>query len=593
MFGPLYHYELVRLARKGHGTVMRCAYALVILTGLLFTYSAHFPGHNLLAEPFASRGSMPAGDMARLAGAFTAVILAVQNVAVLVLTPAYLAGAVAGEKERGTLELLFTTHLSDREIVLGKLAARVTHLGGVLLAGLPLLAITQVWGGVDIFLLSAAFLAAVLNLIAAGSVCMACSVRSTTVIGALGSSYTAVAVLTVLYFMFGWTATSCGLFETLRERPTGAFVSLPVRSVGDLFGPIPVCVLCNGLVALVGVVCAVFDLRSFALRQAEATAPAVAAPRPAGPVPAASGQLRPLPPVGRWPLLWKETNRGKQHFSPAVERLLERYWLALVIIPALVGWLFSVRFDRVPGQGGVRTLDQDLRIFLAVCGVIVFVVFAIGWCWDVAFRSATSVCREREQKTLDALLTVPASRSAVLGAKWLGSILAARVGYVVMFAAVYTVGCGALPLQKVPLLTLALASQVAVLASLGVRVSVASRTTLRAQVVMAVLLLVLFCGGWVAPLFDAGAEASMQAKAVPLTKGTARALVYDVGINPVGGWLWTFHLTRWETSQPSGFERAIDARRDEVMVYAALACGLAAAVLFLDACRCLRAGQKG
>ena len=52
------------------------------------------------------------------------------------------------EKERDTLRLLFTTPLLDREIVLGKLLGRLTHLGTVILAGLPILSLIPIWGGV-------------------------------------------------------------------------------------------------------------------------------------------------------------------------------------------------------------------------------------------------------------------------------------------------------------------------------------------------------------------------------------------------------------------------------------------------------------
>jgi len=48
-------------------------------------------------------------------------------------------------------------------------AARSVHLGGVLLAGLPLLALIQLWGGVDARLLTAAYLMAGLNLLTIGA----------------------------------------------------------------------------------------------------------------------------------------------------------------------------------------------------------------------------------------------------------------------------------------------------------------------------------------------------------------------------------------------------------------------------------------
>jgi ABC-type transport system involved in multi-copper enzyme maturation permease subunit len=155
MFGPLYYYELVRLARKGRSTAVRCGYALAVFATLFFVYRDRFPHYSPILDPFAAEATQ-GRELARLANDFVMAVLVVQTVAILVLTPAYLAGSIAGEKERGTLDLLFMTHLTDREIVLGKLAAHVTHLGGVFLAGLPLLAVTQLWGGVDFSALLAA-----------------------------------------------------------------------------------------------------------------------------------------------------------------------------------------------------------------------------------------------------------------------------------------------------------------------------------------------------------------------------------------------------------------------------------------------------
>ena len=129
--------------------------------------------------------SVPLAQLAHFAGSFAVVILALQGVAVLLLTPAYLAGAIAEERERRTLELLFTTHLTDREVVLGKLFSRLTHLAGVLLAGLPVLSMLQLWGGVSLSVLLAGFAVTGLTLLSVGGVSMLCSVLCRTSLGAV------------------------------------------------------------------------------------------------------------------------------------------------------------------------------------------------------------------------------------------------------------------------------------------------------------------------------------------------------------------------------------------------------------------------
>src|SRR5438270_3573618 len=117
MVGPLFFYDLVRLARRGRSILLRVTYALALFAALFVAYQIRFPTHDLLTAPLASPKSVPPGELSQLAGHFVFSIFLVVTAAIFVLTPAYLAGAVAEEKERRTLELLFTTHLSDGEIV--------------------------------------------------------------------------------------------------------------------------------------------------------------------------------------------------------------------------------------------------------------------------------------------------------------------------------------------------------------------------------------------------------------------------------------------------------------------------------------------
>jgi ABC-type transport system involved in multi-copper enzyme maturation permease subunit len=63
--------------------------------------------------------------------------------------PAYTAGAVCLDRARGTLLHLLATDLSDAEIVLGKLAARLIPVLGLLLASVPVLFAAILLGGID------------------------------------------------------------------------------------------------------------------------------------------------------------------------------------------------------------------------------------------------------------------------------------------------------------------------------------------------------------------------------------------------------------------------------------------------------------
>src|SRR5205823_1959929 len=137
---------------------------------------------------------LPVNEQARFAASFFHSFLVAQFAAVLLLTPALTAGALAEERERGTLPLLLATQLEGRQIVLGKLLSRVGHLVLLLLAGVPVLALLQLLGGVDPSLLVAGFAITLLTLVSTASVSLFCSASAGRVRDAVFLSYALIAV---------------------------------------------------------------------------------------------------------------------------------------------------------------------------------------------------------------------------------------------------------------------------------------------------------------------------------------------------------------------------------------------------------------
>jgi AcrR family transcriptional regulator len=87
-------------------------------------------------------------DMAqRGAGAFTLISYA-QVAAICLLTPLFMAGAIAQESNPRTWEVLLTTPLSSAQIVLGNLMGRLFFAIALLVATLPLCLVTRIFGGV-------------------------------------------------------------------------------------------------------------------------------------------------------------------------------------------------------------------------------------------------------------------------------------------------------------------------------------------------------------------------------------------------------------------------------------------------------------
>ncbi|MBX0331344.1 ABC transporter permease [Oscillochloris sp. ZM17-4] len=70
-------------------------------------------------------------------------------VQVCVITPALTAGAISGEKERQSYDLLITTLLSPLQIVLGKLASALAFAMLLIFASLPMAGLAFLFGGVS------------------------------------------------------------------------------------------------------------------------------------------------------------------------------------------------------------------------------------------------------------------------------------------------------------------------------------------------------------------------------------------------------------------------------------------------------------
>lgn len=69
---------------------------------------------------------------------------------VLFVVPAFTSGAISGERERQTLEILLTTRLRPVQIVLGKLASSISSMLLLVVSSLPVLSIVFAIGGIGI-----------------------------------------------------------------------------------------------------------------------------------------------------------------------------------------------------------------------------------------------------------------------------------------------------------------------------------------------------------------------------------------------------------------------------------------------------------
>jgi len=97
-------------------------------------------------------------------------IVGIELFLVTFIVPAFTAGAITGERERQTYDLLRTTLLSPRAFVVGKLLSALSYVFLLLLAAIPLQSIAFLFGGVTIDEILLSFVILLVTAIALGTI---------------------------------------------------------------------------------------------------------------------------------------------------------------------------------------------------------------------------------------------------------------------------------------------------------------------------------------------------------------------------------------------------------------------------------------
>jgi ABC-type transport system involved in multi-copper enzyme maturation permease subunit len=92
---------------------------------------------------------------------------------VALLSPIFTAGAITQEKDSQTYDILLATPLTNGQIILGSLLSRVFFVVALLVSGIPVFAVTQIFGGVAIVSIVISFLIAASTALVTGAAAMA------------------------------------------------------------------------------------------------------------------------------------------------------------------------------------------------------------------------------------------------------------------------------------------------------------------------------------------------------------------------------------------------------------------------------------
>ncbi len=501
LLGPLFVLETTRLARRGTAIWLRCLYAVALLLALY--------------RSFPHKATADKNEIARFAEDFSELFLTVQTVAVFFLVPLVFGGAISDDKERRSLDFLLMSHLSARQIVLAKYASRVLNVAGLMLAGLPVLALTALWGGVDVLHAGIVFTATFLWLLSVGAVSLLWSVECPRTVHAVSWSY----------------VTAIALSLCCASPVSFLLGRVPLLGAGDPVDALGLFALMHGSIVVLALGLAALELRR---RTAPGFAPIEVFRRPPllqeldlPPAPVPTVALTSWRPIGRDALLWKERYLGRVN-----EPFFEAMWLyfagilATLALPAfLIGW-------------------QQVRQILAVLYLVLLGLLTIGLCLGLLIDLAGAITREREQCTLESVLTLPITRGRLLRTKVLGALFR-RLRWVV--AIVFLLGVcltsGVLPVLTVALLGALIASQAIFVAGVALLTSVLARTTVRAHVLSLAVVAAVVASTAVIARYDDNPSSALVAHS-----SLAEAL------NPVTAWLLAMR------DGIDGARRALDAQ---------------------------------
>lgn len=417
LVGPLFAWELLRLARRGQ-TVRARTLLLVVLLATYAVFGLVWFWKQPLRDWLIGGATLDINDSALFADTFVLTILLAQMAVVCVLAPAYGAGVIAEEKERRSLGLLLTTQLTEREVVVGKFLGRVVLLVSVLVAGLPMIMLVHLSGGVDVVFVLAGYAVTATTAVLLAAVGMLVGVGARGVRTALYRAYG----FTVVYVLLGFQASPHGFLLLLYGMRVGAF---PYEEATALYAGLQLAV------SLVLVWMAVREVRWLRTGSRSGTPKPPRARRPRRrEVARAVHRLDPdrddaHEPVRRAdrprirdsdPLWWKE-----RYVTGFVESREEREYrkakgYGVAVAWAAVGVLFLVGI----AVNAARGSDSGVPVGVWVSGGA---VAAGAWLLGAGVVAAGSLCRERQRQTLDSLLSLPVDRGAIVWAKWRAAVV--------------------------------------------------------------------------------------------------------------------------------------------------------------------------
>ena len=338
---------------------------------------------------------------------------------ICVLAPVFLGGVIAQEANPNTWDVMLTTPLSSLQIVLGNLFGRLAFVFALLAGSLPLFAVTQLFGGVPGSAIFESYAIAASSALLMGSIAITLSATRSAGRRAVFVFYSSI----VLYLFATYAidrslrapmAVGSATDMTTILTPLNPFLTLEVLIAPNQYAPREfagtghlsiVRAWMGSPIATQLVVSTLLSAAFIVYSTLRVRWLGAALVGGSGKDSSATSD-RPPRHVSHNPIAWREVHLRGQTLGRRAAR-----WIFLGAALAVgLGVLLLTR-------GGTLSFSQSRMALAAILGaeILVVVLAALN-------MSASSVSREREDKSLDILLTTPIQPGAYISGKLRGLI---------------------------------------------------------------------------------------------------------------------------------------------------------------------------
>ncbi|OJW21700.1 MAG: hypothetical protein BGO49_10135 [Planctomycetales bacterium 71-10] len=397
--GPVFAYEWLRISRRRSMYLVRAAAVAAVLLSMLTAWSPMRSAH----------AEMDRMILVAMGQAIAMAVGLAELTFLLLVAPAATAGAVCLDRARGALVQVMATDLTDSEIVLGKLAAALLPVAGLVAALLPVKMLGSLLGGVEPMAMFGSSAVALATAVLASTLAFSLSVWGRKPHEVLSAAYLILLawIGAPILFELATVPLRDGLPWVRMALWRAALASNPYNHMSPEFNEVQsdyltrvgvfagVCLAVSALLALattLGIRRAVLTTKD----HSEASLPRRAWPTLRLP------SILPAPSLDANPVLWREWSRSRP--SPAM-----RYVWGFYVLLALS--LATASLSAFP-QAGVRARETPTLSTMILVGVGLLLLSA---------RAATSLSEERARGSLDVLMSTPMTTPEILAGKWWGT----------------------------------------------------------------------------------------------------------------------------------------------------------------------------